>query len=86
MDGLFPIIVASDLSTEFMVNAPMPVELLPKSSDLKLLSDLEYSQYIEHRWTIILGKWEIAETLDLAKDIAGFVQGQLAVMGNTPDS
>ena len=77
LDGLFPIVVASELGTEFLVNAPMPVELLPKSSELRFLTYLEYSQYIYRRWTIILGKWEVTETLDLASDISCFIAGQM---------
>ncbi len=77
MDGLFPIVAASELSIEFLVNAPMPIETLPRRAHLRCLSELEYSQYVNRRWTIILGKWAVSETIDLAKDFAGFVEDQL---------
>lgn len=76
-DGLFPIVVGSALSTDFLVNAPMPIETLPMRADLHVMRDLEYRQYIERRWTIILGKWGISETLDLAQDVTTFVNTQL---------
>lgn len=76
-DGLFPVVVGTALDTAFLVNAPMPVESLPRHVDLACLSKLEYQQYVLTRWTIILGKWVVTETIDLAQDIDGFVTDQL---------
>lgn len=77
-DGLFPIVVTSVLDTAFLVNAPMPIETLPCRSDLGVLSRLEYAQYVERRWTIILGKWGVSETIDLGQDFTAFLADQLA--------
>lgn len=76
-DGFFPIVVGNGLDTAFLVNAPMPVESLPRHEDLACLSKLEYQQYVMERWKIILGKWVVTETIDLAQDIDDFVADQL---------
>lgn len=76
-DGLFPVVVGTGLDTVFLVNAPMPVETLPRHVDLACLSKPEYRQYVMERWKIILGKWAVTETIDLAQDFDGFVIDQL---------
>jgi hypothetical protein len=76
-DGMYPIVVATDLSTDFLVNAPMPVETLPHAADMWRLTAAEYEQYVQRRWTIIMGKWQATEIIDLALDFAEFLEQQL---------
>ncbi len=72
-DGLFPVVVASGLSVEFLVRAARPIEQLPKRTDLALLDDAEYRYYLQQRWRILLAKWNISETIDLLLTFDEFV-------------
>lgn len=75
--GQFPIVAATGLSTNFLVQAPMPVEVLPRWSDMSVLDKHEYSYYIERRWKLLLGKWKITETIDLGLEIEDFISAQI---------
>ena len=72
-DGLFPVVAATGLSVEFLVNAEVPIEQLPSRSDLSLLDDAEYRYYLRQRWRILLAKWNISESIDLFLGFDDFV-------------
>lgn len=76
--GQQPVVVATHLSTTFLVAEQFPVEILPLRSDLKALSDAEYDAYLRRRWTLILAKWAIAEEIDLGAELDAFLADQTA--------
>lgn len=79
-DGRFPIVVCTDVSTSFLVQAQTPIELLPRAQDLSGLNRAEYAYYLEQRWKILLGKWNIAEMINLSSKFEDFLEAQLDLL------
>lgn len=71
-----PIIVATHLSTEFLVAEKEPTEILPLREDLKSLTDSEYESYLNRRWAVLLGKWAVSSEISLGVSIEKFILAQ----------
>lgn len=74
--GRRPVLCGSGLSLGVLVDGTFAVELLPRRSDLAVLSDAEYAAYLRRRWDILLAKWQITEEICLGQDFAGFLSAQ----------
>lgn len=76
--GRRPVVCASQLGRDFVVDGTLAVELLPRRIDLPVLTSGEYSAYLKRRWDTVLAKWQITEEITLGQDFEGFLAAEIA--------
>ena len=76
--GRRPVICASELQLDFIVNGKLAVELLPRHTDLPTLRAVEYEAYLKLRWEIVLAKWQIDEEVTLGQTFEAFLAAEMA--------
>lgn len=74
--GQQPVLVATHLSTRFLVTETQPTELMPLRRDLAVLTEAEYRSYVQRRWLLLLAKWQITDAIDLGQTFEEFLAGQ----------
>lgn len=73
-----PVVCASALGRDFIVDGTLAIELLPRRADLPALSSHEYAAYLQRRWDTVLAKWQITEEITLGQSFDAFVADQVA--------
>lgn len=76
--GRRPIICASQLGRDVVVDGTLAIELLPRWIDLPVLSEGEYRAYLERRWNTVLAKWQVTEEITLGESFEGFLVAEVA--------
>lgn len=76
--GRRPVICASELQLDFIVNGKLAVEILPRHSDLPSLRTVEYAAYLKLRWETVLAKWQIDEEVTLGQTFEAFLAAEMA--------
>lgn len=76
--GRRPVICASDLQLDFIVDGKLAVELLPRHADLPILSAEEYAAYLKQRWETVLAKWQVDEEVTLGQPFETFLAAEMA--------
>ncbi len=76
--GRRPVLCASELRLDFVVNGTLAVELLPRHADLPTLRAAEYAAYLKRRWETLLAKWQIDEEVTLGQTFETFLAAEVA--------
>jgi hypothetical protein len=76
--GRRPVICASELQLDFIVNGKLAVEILPRHADLPSLRTVEYAAYLKLRWETVLAKWQIDEEVTLGQTFETFLAAEMA--------
>jgi hypothetical protein len=76
--GRRPVICASELHLDFVVNGTLAIELLPRHADMPTLRPTEYAAYLTLRWQTLLAKWQIDEEVTLGQTFETFLAAEVA--------
>jgi hypothetical protein len=82
--GRRPVVAASQLGRDFVVDGTLAIELLPRQSDLPVLAPGEYAAYLRRRWETVLAKWQITEEITLGQSFDGFLAAEIAACPQVP--
>jgi hypothetical protein len=84
VSGRRPVVAASQLGRDFMVDGTLAIELLPRRCDLSAFAPGEYAAYLKRRWDTLLAKWQITEEITLGQSFDSFLATEIASCPQEP--